>query len=329
MIRFFNVNNPSVIIFLFLYVVVLNLSLFFFPDAYPIAVSQAPFSKLFFEFTDFLFGNNHYILAVFSIILVFAQSLMINNLVNNTKLFTTGTYVPAIIYALLASLFREFLFLTPVLLATFFLILAIGKALKFYKQHQSFGDIFDMGFLLGIASLFYMPDVLLIFLVFLSLLIMRSFNWREWVAGLLGFLSIYFLTGTYFFMTDDLSEFIQQHFLSAGVSPIVFESRTGFYVVAIVTGILLVAASLTFLFNFLKSTIQTRKFLTMMGWTAVLLALSGLLGNGFTLNHFVALSVPLSILISYLFMTIRRVKIANVLHFLWLAVVLFFQYYHK
>lgn len=326
MIRFFNVNNPSVIIFLFLYVLLLNAVMFFHPESFSVVNAQAPFSALFYQITGGLFGNNHYVLAIISIVLVFVQSLMINTLVNNVKLFSTGTYVPAIIYALLASLFREFLFPTPVLLATIFVILAIGKAVKLYKQHHCTGQIFDMGFLLGIASLFYMPFLLLILLLFISLLVMRSFNWREWVAGLLGFLSIYFLTATLYFLTDDLNHFVQQHFLSAGAVPVVFQARTGFYVVAGVSGVIVAIASLTFLMSFLKNTIHIRKFLTLMGWTALLLGLSAMLGNGFSLNHFVALSVPLSIIVSYLFLSIRRAQIANVLHLVWLAVVLFFQY---
>ncbi|MDZ4844461.1 MAG: hypothetical protein SH857_02815 [Chitinophagales bacterium] len=329
MIRFFNVNNPSVIVFVFFYVLLLNSALFFSSGLFPVAATHAPFSNLFFSLTGFLFGNNHYVLSLLSIVLVFAQSLMMNNLVNNAKVFTNGTYVPAIIYALLASLFTEFLFLTPVLLATLFLILAIGKALKLYKQHHAIGDIYDMSFLIGIASLFYMPFALLLLLVFVSLAVMRSFNWREWVAGLLGFFSIYFLTGTWFFLTDGLKEFLQQHLFPPVAQGVAIDVRLGLYVVGILTAVLVVAASFIFLLNFLKSTIHTRKFLTLMGWTIMLLPLSALLGNGLTLNHFVALSVPLCLLISYLFLTLRKVRIANALHLLWLIAVLFFQYYHK
>lgn len=328
-IRFFNVNNPSVIVFVFLYVLLLNGALFFSSGSFQVAETTAPFSALFFQLTGFLFGNNHYVLSLLSVLLVFAQALLFNSLVNNVKVFTNGTYVPAIIYALLASLFTEFLFITPVLLATFFVLLAIGKALKFYKQHHALGDIYDMSFLIGIASLFYMPFVLLLLLVFVSLAVMRSFNWREWVAGLLGFLSVYFLTGTWFFMTDGLHEFLRQHFSPSTASPAVFHSRLGLYVVGILTAILVIAASFLFLLNFLKSTILTRKFLTLMGWTAVLLVFSAFLGEGFSLNHFVALSVPLSLLISHLFLTIRKVQIANAVHLVWLIAVLFFQHYQN
>lgn len=328
MIRFFNVNNPSVILFVFLYALLLNSPLFFFPEKFSVAETHAPFAALFFEFTNTVFGNNHYVLSLFSLLLVFAQSLLVNSLVNNAKVFNNGTYVPAIIYALLASLFPEFLFVSPVSLATLFLILAIGKALKLYKQHHAIGGIYDMSFLIGIASLFYMPFILLLLLVFVALAVMRSFNWREWVAGLLGFLSIYFLTGTWFFLTDGLKEFLHLHFFPPS-STVIFDSRLGLYVVGGFTAVLVVAASFVFLLNFLKSTIHTRKFLTLMGWTIVLLVLSVFLGSGFSLNHFVALSVPLCLLISYLLLTIRKVRIANVLHLLWLIAVLFFQFSNK
>ncbi len=328
MIRFFNVNNPSVALFLFVYVVVLNLVLFIHPALFSLEETHAPLSHFFFRLTEILFNNNHYVLSALSIIIVFIQALLFSNIVNNTRLFFSISYVPAIIYVTIASLFTEFLFLSPELLSLTFIIPALNKTLNFYKNHHCASDIFDMGLLTALASLFYMPSFLLVILMFLALFIMRTFNWREWLIGLSGFLVVYFLTGTYFFLTDGLMNFIQQHILSASIETgTIIESAVSLGVVGGFTGALTIAALLMLLFNFLKSPVQARKFLVIAGWMFVLLCLSALFVQRLTLGHFVLLGVPLSLGITYLFMNIRRPKIANFLHLVWLVLVLFFQYY--
>ena len=330
MISFFNVKNPSVSIFIFLYVVALNLVLFVDPAFFPIPQLQAPLSQLFFFITESLFGNNHYIMAVLTIILLFIQSLMLNSLVNNAKLFDSTTFVPAIIYITMASLLREFLFLSSAMLSVTFIILALGKSLRFFRRQYCYAEIFDMGFLIGIASLFYRPASVLIILLFVALIIMRAFNWKEWVIGLSGFITIFFLTGTFYFMADKLPSFLAEFLLSPTIIPRNhFTTGLSLYAVVGVTGILGFFASLSFLLNYLKSAVLARKFLVLAVWSFGLMALSCFFTGKVTLHNFVILSVPLSIVICYFFMNMKRARIANIIHFLWVAVILFFQYYKE
>jgi len=327
-IRLFNVNNPSVTVFLFIYAVALNLVLFIEPGFFSVPQPQAPFAQLFFYLTEALFGNNHYVLAIIAIIVIFVQALMVNRLVNASKLFDTGTFAPSVIYVTIACLFREFLFLSPALLSLTFVIPALGKSLRFFRQQRCFAEVFDMGFLIAIASLFYKPVFLLIILLFIALAVMRSFNWREWVIGLSGFVTVFFLAGTFYFMIDKLPGFTREFILAPTVIPKnSLESSLSLSVITASTGVLTLVSIVIFLLNYLKSAVLARKFMALSGWAFLLLALSSLFVSGVSVNHFVVLSVPLSIIISYLFISIKRVRIANVIHYLWLAVVLFFQYY--
>ncbi len=328
MIRFFNVNNPAVIPFLFLFTVVVNLVIFIMPENFSLNEVNAPFSRLFFQFTGILFNNNYYALAAIAMLLSFTQALMLNVIVNNAKLFEAGSYVPALIYLLTVCLFREFLFISPALLALTFIIPAIGKTMQFFKNQRCFAQVFDMGLLIGIASLFYKPAFLLMILLFIALFVMRAFNWREWVIGLSGFLTIYFLTGTYFFLTDDLDIFFYQFILAYSLDSGGFISTPlSLWVVGSMSLILVICSLIVFFLNFLKSPVHARKFLVLILWTALLMGISVLFARKPSLNHFVLLSVPLSIIISYLLLNIKKVRIANIVHFLWLAVVLFFQYF--
>ncbi len=306
----------------------LNLSLFIDPGFFTVPQPQAPLSQLFFYITGSLFGNNHYVLSVLAIILLFIQSLMLNGLVNNSKLFESTTFVPALIYITVASLFREFLSLSSAMLSITFIIPALGKSLRFFRRQHCFAEIYDMGFLIGIAALFYRPASVLIILLFVALTVMRPFNWREWVIGLSGFLTIFFLTGTFYFMADKLSSFVAGFLFSPTIIPRNdFASTLSLSVVGGATGILGLLASFTFLAGYLKSAILARKFLVLSVWSFALMALSVTLTEGIALHNFMILSVPLSIVVCYLFMNIRRKRIANIVHFLWVVVAVFFQYY--
>jgi len=329
LIRLFNVNNPSVTIFIFLYVVVLNLILFIKPSFFAVPQTDAPLSLLFFYLTESLFNNNYYLLAVLTVFLVLVQSLMLNSLVNSAKLFETGSFVPSAIYITLTCLAREFMFLSPAMLSMTFIIPALGKSLRFFRQQRCYLEVYDMGFLIAIAALFYKPACVLIFLLFIALAVMRSFNWREWIIGLSGFVTVFFLTGTVYFMADRLPVFMS-YITKPAIAPAGnFESTLSLSLLLGSTGILVATALLIFMFNFLKSAVAARKFFVLGGWALLLLSLSGLFVSKVTLHHFVVLSVPLSIVISYLFMNIKRVRIANIIHYVWVAIVLFFHYFNS
>lgn len=328
MIRFFNGNNPSLILFLLLYTATLNLVLFLFPSNFSLPQTQAPLANLVYFLTGFLFQDNHYVLSVIALSLVFVQSLMFNTLINEIKLFEKRTYVPAVIYILMHSLFRDYLFLIPVLMANTFIIFIISKAFLFFKKQRCFTEIFDMGLLIGISSLFYFPTIILIILLFFALGILRSFDWREWAAGLLGLITAYFLTGTYFFLVDDLMLFINGHILSGVFSlhqDITFSMAI--YIISVIIFILCIASFFTIQLNYLKSQVQVRKFFMLIGWTLLLLGLSFLFRYDLSVSHFVVLSVPLSVIITYFFLHIKRALFADILHLLLLATILFFQYY--
>ncbi|GIV34347.1 MAG: hypothetical protein KatS3mg031_1882 [Chitinophagales bacterium] len=327
MIRFFHVNNAGVIPFLFLFAVIMHLSLFIVPVDQTLMDVREPFSRFFFQLCGWLFQNNYYGLAAISVILVFLQALMINAIVNRIKLFNSGTFVPALVYVTAACLFRDFMLVSPALLSLLFVIPVISKIMQLYRNQSVFTQVFDSGLLIALAALFYRPAVVLMLLLIIALLSMRAFNWREWLIGLMGFLTPFFLVATLFFLTGDLDLFLFQYI--AGnvfeghnlILPVSFASIPGVY-----TLLLLLAAVITFFTHFLKSPIQVRKFISIILWAALLLAAGILLSERPALQHFVLLAVPLSVMLSYFLLNLRRKLIADVLHLLWVVIVVIFHF---
>lgn len=188
-------------------------------------------------------------------------------------------------------------------------------------------EVFDVGFMIGVCALIYFPSISLLLLFLVGLSILRPFVWREWVIGIIGVLIPFFLAGTLYFLNDKLAKF----FLAT------FESVYAEFNVAIQSGpelvwigsqvIIMLAASIYLLQNnFMKSPIQFRKFLTLMLWGILILSFSSLLLNNLTLNHFLILSAPLSIILSYFFLSFKKWYIPETFFWTLFLSILTFQY---
>lgn len=302
----------------------MGLPMFIAPHHFATPEAHAPLSKLVLE----LLGRNHYLSAISSVILVFVQALIVNQMVNSTKLFDRNNYVPALLYILCASMFTDMLYPSPGLLANTFVALVMLSLSDLWKQQQAFMEIYDVGFLIALASLFYAPALSMLMLMYIALGILRPFSWREWLTALLGILTPYFLIGTYYFMIDGLPGFINQQFgQMLSFSGMYFQATLDVQVIGPYILLLLVLAAWYLQATYLKSQIQVRKFLILLVWALIILFFSFLLSDGLHLKHFVIISVPLSVILSYYLLHFKKQRFAEIIHLVLVLLVLFFQYF--
>lgn len=309
---------------LLVYAVLLQLPMFLFPHQYALPTAEEPLSSLVMN----LLGRPQLLAAIISILLVVVQALVVNKLISDLRLFDKTNYIPALMYVVVSSLFTEFLFLGPQLLANLFVVLVLMSLMRLYKNQENFSEIFDVGFLIAITSLFYAPAIILVVLMFIGLGILRAFAWREWITALAGFLAPYILIGTYYFMVDGFTVFMGNQFggmfqfggmhLSTGLNVKVLGSSVI---------LLLMAAAWYLQATYLKSQIQIRKFLIVVVWALILLFFSFVLDDDLSLKHFVIISVPLSVILSYYLLNLKKNWHAEIIHWLLVLSILFFQYY--
>jgi hypothetical protein len=92
--------------------------------------------------------------------------------------------------------------LHPLMVGNFFFLLSLNSYLSTYRSDHALGFVFDGAFFLSVASLFYFPMLFFIPVVFVALLIMRTFIVREWLLILIGLALPYFLCAIFFFLFD-------------------------------------------------------------------------------------------------------------------------------
>ena len=319
----FNANKPLLIPLLLMITALLYLPAILHPELFPVITDSAPLSKWLLPTIYW----NHYMAMGVGMTLVIVQALLINRLLNRIKFFQRINFVPALMYVLVSGMFVDFLMPGPQMFANTFVILVLGRLFDIYKTNRCYAEIFDVGFLVAIASLFSLPALSLSIFLFIGLGSLRAFNIREYIIGLLGILTPYFLVGTYYFWIDQLPQFLSDHFGSVALQT---ELPDGFGLAFKVMGpvvlLMLLAAAYYLQANYLKSNIQVRKYILLITWCLMLLGASFVLDDGITVKHFTIINVPLSIILSYFMLHIKKRKAAEGIFTFFLLLILVLQY---
>jgi hypothetical protein len=154
-----------------------------------------PLSKLVFKVT----GYQTFFSKILALALVLLNALILSRMNIVYNFIRARTYLPAVIYILLLSFLDELQMLTPALMASVFVILAINKLLYTFKKEKLAIQVMDASLLVSLASLFYFPAIFLLTYIWIGLVILRPFRWREWAFTLFGMIVPYlFMAGIYF-----------------------------------------------------------------------------------------------------------------------------------
>jgi hypothetical protein len=327
LITLFNNNRFLLVFGLFAMAVLFSAAAIFYPENFSVEEFQSPLYLLIINILSRVPGAGYYFFYTLSLLLVFIQTLLINRFVNDIKLFPKITYVPGLLYILCASLFSEYLFFGPVLLVNTFIVMIVIQMFSIYKKSDCFREVFDVGMMIGVCALIYFPSISLLLLFFVGLSILRPFIWREWLVGIAGTLTPFILAGTVYFWNNQLAKFLLATFESV-YSEFKMQIEMGPELVWIGGEVAVMLALSVYLLqnNFLKHQVHFRKFLTLMLWSILILLFSSLFLSNVTLNHFLILSAPLSIILSYFFLSFRKWYIPETFFWVLFLSVLTFHY---
>jgi len=300
MINQFRTTNPINLLLLFAYTFFMRIPILLHPP-----------ERLNFEFlesyTKFMIqipiGNDFSILSNVMIagIIVYIQAVIFNRIINNHALMAKPSFLPALLYITGASLFEPFLILSPVLICNFLLIMIMDKLLKMGKSSNAIMIMFDVGMFIALGTLMYFPFVVMLLIIWLSLLLYRSFSWREWVSGLVGFLSITFFLAIFYYWNDNLGMFYKIWLPLKNKFPSAFKIQYNDYLVLVPVSIMMVLAMIQLRENFFRSFISTRKAFQMLFFMFLIAILSFYTKPNFKLYHFLLCVPPGAVLLAYYF----------------------------
>ena len=165
--------------------------------------STPPLASWLYGLMDILFGRSLTIRHVLAFLILFSQSAFLGIMLIDKKAFAENTYIPSLLFSLLAFISFDSLSLTAELLASGFILLTLNnlfKEIEFRIQRDE--TIFNLGLFISLASLLQFSHIIYLPGAILVLLIFTRSNARKYLLLVLGFLlpqlfliSVYFLSG--------------------------------------------------------------------------------------------------------------------------------------
>ncbi len=169
-----------------------------------------PLSAGFFTFVHAVFGRNELAYEIIGRILVLSQIIYWNTLLIRYRVFEENTYLPAIIMAALFHLSFDMVGLSPALLGSTFLVLALGQLFsQTVLQKETSESTLLIGIYGGIAAGFHLNfGIFLPYMIFTGIAI-SGFSFRQLVLSLVGFFLPILLVLIFYFWNDGLTETLE------------------------------------------------------------------------------------------------------------------------
>ena len=137
--------------------------------------------------------------------LIILQSLRLNHLFTDHRMYSRANYLPAMVYILLTGIFTEWGCLTSPLIMNTFLLWLFASMIRLYNNPKSKTLVFNIGLITGLSVILYHPCALLIPVALFAVMILRPFIIAEWVIMLMGVIFPFYLLFSYLYLNDRLS----------------------------------------------------------------------------------------------------------------------------
>ncbi|MHB1921780.1 MAG: hypothetical protein ACYCOO_06030 [Chitinophagaceae bacterium] len=326
MINLFKSSNPFIVVLLLIYALFLKLYFVFHPDPLVILASNGFVFNLIIHYLVTLFQFHPSGFALLAVGLIYFQALKLNKIINVQHLLPKPNFLPAMSYLLFSSFFYQWNVFSPVLLVNTLLLWIFSLMMKLYSKQEVKGGVFDISLLIGLAGILYFPALLFVLLLWMALLINRPFKLTEWVLAILGMLTPFYFLGTYLFFTGRWQLFYR--IPMGGLSYPQMQQGYPAFLALIVILIFFIFGGWKLQQQFFKMLIQVRKiWLLLLAYVGISLVVS-LVNRSFSINTWILCLVPLCAFFANTWWNINNKRLANLIHFTLIALVLVVEYFH-
>ena len=327
LIKLFKSNSPGLLIPLIVYAIILKFPAFFLSQ-YDGAYQWLPLSDLIFGSLQSI-TKSSVLYTILGLIVIITQSLIFNQWVNRLKVFPGNNYLPALSYFLISSLLISFTEFSPELLSNFLFLLFIMRLFDIYKSNSAMSEVYDLSFIIGLSALIYLPALSWLFILFIGLSILRPFVWLEWLMGFFGISNVFLLLWVYYYLSNS-TQSLAAIFAKPEITKLFvydFHVHWTLYPALAIFAIGLLIALAFMQQAYMKSPIQTRKHINILLWSFPILLGSSIFTHSISIRHLIILSVPLSIIIGYLFTHNKRLRLVETYHWFFVLLTILANYW--
>jgi hypothetical protein len=256
LLRFFRTNGAQMIVIIPIIGILLWLGPLLNTSKIPLLSDQIRLSLY-----DTLFGfvqSMEFIQKLIAFVLVLAIAFLLVRLNTRFIIINNRTYLPALVYLLIISGIPDIQKLNPALISTFLMLLIIELILDSYRYESLFYGFFTAAFFLGIGCLIYPFLIFYLITLWAGILLLRKFNWREWVFSIIGFVTPFLFAFSYYYIFEDKLAYVFEQYVPFFRNSYDFQGYTPqvYVFVGIITFVMLIAS------QFLLQAYSARKILS-------------------------------------------------------------------
>ncbi len=349
MLAFFRLNDPYRLLILLIFLILMKLPAFYGsvpltePELKWMLVGEklaengavmyedvwddtAPLAAGLYWLLHELFGRSQLTYQIIALVLIVFQCALFNYLLLRNKAYNENTYVPAFVYGLLMCTFFQFYTLSPALISLTFILLAINNVF-FDIEHKTANDtLLSTGILMGLASLFYLPSVVVVFALLFAYLLFTGTTPKSYFLFLYGLALPWLLVGVYFYWNNALFEFYHNYLYAMFL--LEHSSYMDYGLLIFIAGVplLFLIASFVKLFEAKRFTNFQERFQQTMFFVFLMALVSWWISNN-RMPALLVLFVPVgAFYISHFFLLMRRRFIAEIVFTLFFLTILFIHF---
>lgn len=313
-------NTFANILYVLLLILVLWSSWFVMPNWFENVAAISETGTPFGIFVDAFLMRNSFLRVILSSLLIFINSVMVMRLCVRNVIFLERSYMPALIYVMISAChFNSYINLRP-LIISLMMIIACNEVFKSYNiKSIAAGKYFKIGALFGFSAVIYEQSITLVPLLFVALIQFRLFDIREWIAAITGFvLPLFFVAYIGWLMGDEINTYFETLYNSIMTSngmmpPVSSINAVEWFFIGVVSLLILLSVVRSFSNRIFNKNQAFQSYLYFVLIFVVLL-LSLIYLPSRSLSMLPLLAIPISVIISTYFKTVKPSLFKNILY---------------
>jgi hypothetical protein len=278
----------------------------------------------FYQYISQFLPSSHLYNVMIACFLVFLCAVLLNNIVIKNRITREMNLIPGMLLILLSSFHKETFNISPMLVSSLLLLFGFANVYRIYHRPFAGIYIFNAGFLIGLASLIYVPHILFAGVLVAALFILRKVHIRDFVQlltglviviGFWGFICFWYELPFYYLETLPENFYLANHFKVFKLNEIII------LIILVISTLLSIIRYKSFV---IKKSIQSQKKVEllyyMLGIGFVNLILSP---HSFLFHALFLIYIPLSVFLAMLMNRVRNEPALELAHLFLLFFVVF------
>jgi len=268
--------------------------------------------------------------VLLSLLLVIGMAFLMQLLNDNFSFIRIKSKLPSILFVIILGGFTEMHTMHPVLFGTLFILLAILQLFQTFEKPKPYSALFNVGFLLGVGSLFYF-NLIVLYPAFIigAVILSKERSWRNLTILILGFLLPFVFAFSYAFLTNTFQQ-TSDILIKNILTPVNhFKSNIILQVYLAALMLFTLIGTIDIIKQYDNKKISSRKYFKALFWFFIFAMAGFLLIPAASQEMLIIAAIPFTFLIANLFVFMKNKFWSELLFSILLIIVILIQFADK